>query len=220
MITWRSIIGVFVSIFLSLLSTYYQRSYLINEAMTMKHLKSRDWLFFISSAIVYCSICLITFYINIKNENAMFSELSTILLWQGLSLAAWLDWRVKKIPNTIILILIIMRLVFILCEMLFAHYDWKVTILSSIVGMIVAGIVLIICRIISKGGIGAGDIKLMSVIGLYAGIVGFVNVMFYSMLLAAVVSIIMLLSKKAEAKTKIPMALFIFVAYSVYCFLE
>ena len=55
-----------------------------------------------------------------------------------------------------------------------------------------------------------------AVIGLYFGLVGLLQIMIYSLLLSAVVSIFLLAVRKAKMKSTMPMAPFIIIGLTVY----
>ena len=75
---------------------------------------------------------------------------------------------------------------------------------------------MLICMLFSKGGVGAGDVKLIAIIGFYYGLVGVLSILMVTLVFAAVVSACMLLSKKAKMKSTLPMAPFIFLGLSIH----
>ena len=71
-------------------------------------------------------------------------------------------------------------------------------------------LILFVGNLICKKGMGYGDIKLFGVIGYYVGPQTVLGVLFFSLLFAAVYSILLLLMKKIKAKDEIPFVPFIF----------
>lgn len=138
------------------------------------------------------------------------------IMWYALAVIAVIDWKMKKIPNKMILFLFAERTIFIILSIIQKPSEWLITIGSSALGMVVGGFVVLICLLLSRGGIGAGDLKLFAAIGYFYGLAGVMSIMMYSLFIAALVSIGLLISKKAKAKSTIPMAPFILVGTSIF----
>lgn len=82
------------------------------------------------------------------------------------------------------------------------------------------GIILLILSKVSEGQIGLGDGLIFCIIGLSSGF--YINslILIYSLLLAAVFSIIYMIFKKVNKKTTIPFIPFIFVVTLGVCLIE
>ena len=99
--------------------------------------------------------------------------------------AAIVDFKLKKIPNIISLILIIAGIIMIILQSFFIENP-VLYLISSIFGCFISFCILSVAGKFSKGGIGAGDIKLISAIGLTVG----VQVVFVSMVTALILCLI------------------------------
>ena len=75
---------------------------------------------------------------------------------------------------------------------------------------------MLICMLLSRGGVGAGDVKLIAAIGLYYGLAGVLSILMVTLIFAAIFSIVMLATKKAKMKSTLPMAPFIFIGLSIH----
>lgn len=75
---------------------------------------------------------------------------------------------------------------------------------DSLLGAIVGFGILFLIAIVSKGGMGGGDIKLFFVIGLVLGTSGALMTLFFASLIGAVAGIIQLRIKKQGRKTPVP----------------
>ena len=82
----------------------------------------------------------------------------------------------------------------------------------SIIG-ILPGIMLIPISIVSKGELGMGDVYLTIAIGLFMGIKGTLEILMIASGIAAVYSLIMLILKKVDRKTRMPFVPFILSGY-------
>lgn len=82
-------------------------------------------------------------------------------------------------------------------------------VISAGAGMIFSGGMFLICYVIARGGIGAGDVKLLAVLGYWMGVGAVFTVIFLTVLLAAVYSGAGLLLRKVRLKQEMPFAPFV-----------
>ena len=75
---------------------------------------------------------------------------------------------------------------------------------DSLVGAAVGFGILLVIAVVSKGGMGGGDIKLFFVIGLVLGTAGSLLTLFFASFIGAVAGIILLRVRKQGRKTPIP----------------
>ncbi len=111
-----------------------------------------------------------------------------ILLVTFLSLAVIMDFASFKIKNRLILFGLIVGILLRIYDM-----EWT-SILDGIIGMVVPVIILFPFFLFKV--LGAGDIKLFSVIGLFYGNTFVLNSMLYSLFIAGFMSIIVLIKSK------------------------
>lgn len=95
------------------------------------------------------------------------------------------------------------------------------TLWNSIVGAFIGGGILLVLRLISRGGIGAGDVKLMTAGGIWLGAAGAVIAIEIAFLMGAVFGILYILYRKSmgilgnTGKLYIPFGPF--AAFGIYC---
>lgn len=142
-------------------------------------------------------------------EYGFLKSLRLLLILWGLTAAAWTDFREKRIPNRILLILLLLRSVILLIEILCYPDYWISFAISSIGGFAIGGGMFLLCYLISKGGMGAGDVKLMAVLGYYLGMSGIFTCSFLSIVCAAIYSILLLILRKVKLKEEIAFAPFV-----------
>ena len=124
---------------------------------------------------------------------------------------AIIDYRKKIIPNKILLVLLAMRLVLFVAEYI-VYSNTAITVyLSSFMGGLIGFVIMGICYFITKGGMGAGDVKLFFVMGMFLGPRVIMGVAFMSALVAAIYSIVLLLRKRTTMKETLPFGPFVFV---------
>ncbi len=131
-----------------------------------------------------------------------------ILFW-SLTVIAWTDCRSRRIPNAMVLFLLTARTVLLVMECLAYREYWKSVLLSSAGGLFLGGGMFLVCYLLARGGIGAGDVKLSAMLGYYLGSGAVFTAIFLTVLTAALFSIAVLLLKKANLKQEIPFAPFI-----------
>ena len=128
----------------------------------------------------------------------------------GLCVIAWKDAMLKQIPNHMLLILVLVRSVLL--------FDDMTTAIASFVGFLIGGGVMLFGYLLSKGTMGAGDVKLMAVVGSYAGSDMILQVILWSTLAAAAYSLGLLSKNKTETCKEIPFAPFVLLG-TIFCFL-
>lgn len=209
-------IAVIFSIFLAVLAVWYRWQYLGREKKTFKDIVKSQVNILIFFMIAYLFVSVVAVIMQRKKEIDSLFLVQSLLLWDGLCCIAVIDYNIKKIPNKLLIILILIRVIGILIESLIHTQNIASNLLSSLLGMFIGGFIMLTCMLLSRGGVGAGDMKLFAIIGLYFGLSGILSIMMYSLFFAAIFSIVMLISKKAKLKSTMPMAPFILAGLSVY----
>ena len=133
-----------------------------------------------------------------------------LMLFWALGMIAWVDQGSKRIPNTALKDLLAVRTVLLLLECLLNQEYWLSVLISSGIGLVLGGGMFLLCFLLARGGIGAGDVKLLAVIGYYVGGGVIFTLIFLTTLLAALYSLIRLALKKTSLKEEIPFAPFVF----------
>ena len=116
---------------------------------------------------------------------------------------AAIDLRLQKIPNQFMLAALVLRLVIYIPEFIISASNAFSTLKDNILGALIIGVFFILLLLIFKNSIGMGDIKLFSIMGLYKGLWGAINSVFFSLVVSFVVSVALLISRKKEKKDTI-----------------
>lgn len=133
------------------------------------------------------------------------------------------DYEKKIIPNYFLLIMLIFWASIIVSEIIFLAAqgeEFLPLLIGSAIGGLTGGLLFLIVMLLSRGGMGMGDVKLVAVLGLYFGFEGLLSVLIYSMLCAFLYGLTMIITKKAGLKTKVAMAPFFFVGTILYCLMQ
>lgn len=132
---------------------------------------------------------------------------------------AWIDGEEHRIPNRILFWLTIGRAAILLAECIVYMPMAMVLVISSVLGMLSGLILFGTCYLISRGGMGAGDVKLFMVIGLFLGANGVSTVAFISVSAAAVYSAILWVRRRIGMKYTIPFGPFVYIGLIASMFL-
>ncbi|MBE7038167.1 MAG: prepilin peptidase [Ruminococcaceae bacterium] len=130
--------------------------------------------------------------------------------------AAVIDYKLKIIPNFFPLVLIISRILILIYEFIFTN-TVVASFLSSLIGFFLSGLLLIIANKLSKGGIGAGDIKLLASLGLMCGVYVAFSTLLLALIACILISLILIALKKKTSKDVMPFGPFIYIGYLVMC---
>lgn len=207
---------IFISFVLSIASTFYTEKYINNTHDNLSVVISKNKTKAIIFGTIFLLFSMAGLFFYVKKQLSLINFTQAIVLWDSLLAVAFIDYKVKKIPNFSLVFILIVRVLFIIVGAINAPNNLKYELFQSVLGMFVGGFIILACLLISRGGIGAGDFKLFAVLGLYYGLSGIIQIMMYSLFFAAIYSIVMLISKKAKLKTTMAMAPFILCGLTVY----
>lgn len=140
-----------------------------------------------------------------------------IILIPMLISAFVIDLKLQIIPNRLTLTIFEVGLVFTFLTTLLNINGGIDLFIDSILGMLVGGGIFLIITLIGgaiagKEAMGFGDVKLMGALGLFFGWRNMILISVMSFLFAAIVSIIILISRKKKFSEYIPFGPFIVVA--------
>ena len=143
--------------------------------------------------------------------------INLMIVFTVLAAAAGIDYKKQIIPNRLILAGLACRVILLGAEFIMYPDTARQSLLMSCAGMLFGLLLLLILSFLTRRGIGYGDVKLFAWLGLCIGVMDLYNVLFYSVLFAAITGIFLLAAKKADKKQKMPFAPFVFMgSYVVF----
>lgn len=148
-------------------------------------------------------------FLNIVYSNSIIENLKLLTLLAFLFPAAYTDWREHIISNKLIIIAVCVRLALFIAELLSSIESALSGIYSA---LITAGVIFVIgflFSLITKGGVGMGDVKLLTVMALYQGASGIVCSLLVSLIAAFFYCIFALITKRVKRNDIIPFAPFL-----------
>lgn len=168
---------------------------------------------------VIINISVIVLFSNIYIDTSFLEQMKMIILISLIYPMAVVDYKEHKIPNQLLLIALVIRIIFYVFEFIISREDAIITIKSDLAGAIIIGGIFLIILLIFKNSIGMGDVKLFALMGLYQGLLGVFNSVFFSLIVSFFISIILLMLKRKNRKDVIPFGPSIYIGTVVGIFL-
>jgi len=151
-------------------------------------------------------------------ELSAFSLLRTAFIISFGYVAMVYDINTKRIPNMLVS-LMVLGWVMLIVPMLFIETQSAVKLIAeSLLGLLIGGGLFLLVYIISRRGLGGGDVKFMAAAGLYLGLGETIPAILYGTVLAAITGLILLILKKIGSKDTMPLAPFLFIGIMITVF--
>lgn len=175
--------------------------------------------FWVLHGIILVLSCLLNMMLFRQMGNDWLLLVNFIMIYTVVQISGVIDFHCHKIPNSVLLMGAGVRILILLLIFIFSREFFATELIMSLVGCIVSLLVMLLISIVSKQGIGYGDVKLYACLGLYLGIMDTYYILFYAALLAALYAAYILLSKKGNRKSRIPFGPFTYLGFVlVYLF--
>ena len=146
-----------------------------------------------------------------------------LLLWEAMTVfgyyAAYRDIKERIIPNKLVTAMLCVWVLIAIPQLLVRTEAVIGMVFSAVVGFALTGVLLALVYIISHRGIGGGDVKFMTVAGLYLGARGAVSALLYGSILSAITGLLLVAFKKIDLKSAIPLMPFLYVGIMLNLFL-
>lgn len=130
------------------------------------------------------------------------------------------DAKNQRVPNRLVLLMAAAWVIILLPQFLVRRELAVRLALSGAVGGALSGLLFLIVYLVSRKGLGGGDVKFMAVAGLYLGYSGVLPTMLIGSVLAGIVGLVLILTKKMDRKGTIPLIPFLYVGIAVTVFLQ
>ncbi|SFR02804.1 prepilin peptidase [Desulfoscipio geothermicus] len=130
---------------------------------------------------------------------------ATLLFWVFFSILAVvsvIDLHHRIIPDGLLITGTVLGLPLVLWQSI----DYLI---SGIIGFLTAGIIMFLIAVLSKGGMGGGDIKLSAVMGLYLGWQGVLVALFLAFLAGGLAGVLLLAAGRKGRKDALPFGPFL-----------
>lgn len=157
------------------------------------------------NAIIYI---ILFYYFSLSLNFIFYALISSVLL-----VITVIDLKEMIIPDVLVLIILILSI--INKTLNYFIYGISPQILSSLGGLLLAGGLFLAIVILSKGGMGGGDVTLIASLGFILGYKEILFNIFLSFILGAIISLFLLITKIKSRKDPIPFGPFIILAFFI-----
>lgn len=134
--------------------------------------------------------------------------------------AAAMDYREHRIPNIYPLILAICSIVCLGIGYFSNQAGATSYIVSSVIATVGVAICLLLAKVLTKQGIGLGDIKLLCALALMGGVYAICGTIFFAMTVCAVLAVVLLATRKKNMQSSLPFGPFILMGYLITIFVS
>lgn len=164
--------------------------------------------------------CVIALWMwNCWNSYELSAMILQMILLIGMAVLTVMDYKIQLIPNKFLLFMVGIWLVVIVGTALVQPSIAMTLILQGILGAAVGAVIFGVCYMLSRKQLGAGDVKLAIVMGLYMNPSCSVCSYLIGTVLCCVVSLGLIIAKKIGWKDSIPMVPFLTVGTWIALFL-
>jgi prepilin signal peptidase PulO-like enzyme (type II secretory pathway) len=138
-------------------------------------------------------------------------HLLTLILIYGMSVLAVTDAVQKWVPNKFLAVLLLMWTAITGLAIIFDIENGLELLGRGLSGGIIAGVIFLLCYVISRHQLGAGDVKLAFIMGLYMTGQRIMGGITYGTLLCCIYSIVQLIRKKLGMKDGVALVPFLYL---------
>jgi len=203
MIIAIDIILSLILIFIGYISVCYYLNNIAWISINLTVLRpSKNKIIYLSLEILTVAFIIVLFQVVYKLD--AISQIKLLVLVLIIFPIAAIDLKLQKIPNCFILSALVIRGLIYIAEFIISVPAAFSTLKDGFLGAIILGGFFLLLLLIFKNSIGMGDIKLFVVMGLYQGLWGAINSVFFSLIVSFFISISLLIGKKKGRKDTIP----------------
>lgn len=187
-----------------------------HDAIDLKMDNKHDMLIVLASVV----ITVVLFGMATQKDYLYIDIIRQIIAYTLLLSVSMIDAKYHIIPNKIIVTAFISGVVLLgAYYLIYPELSMKNTI-DCLFGALVGFGMLFVVSIISKQGIGMGDVKLIGSLGLILGMINCYSVLFYALVVLVIYALVNWIRKKINMKSQIPFAPFVYFGYVVCFFLS
>lgn len=146
-------------------------------------------------------------------------QILTISIVWGLEVLTVTDWMKQTIPNQFLLLLMMIWATVTGLYIILDINSGMALLFQSLAGALMGGAIFLLCYFLSRKQLGAGDVKLVFVMGLFLTGQRIMGAIFYGVILCCIFSVIQLCRKKIGMKDGVPLVPFLYIGTLVTLFI-
>lgn len=135
------------------------------------------------------------------------------IIFSVLLVITFIDLNEMIIPDILVVIIVGMTIIYKLAG--YIIYKHPPHLLDSLGGLVLSALLFIIIIVVSKGGMGTGDVTLIASLGFILGVQNILWAILLSFILGAIISIFLLVTKIKGRKDPIPFGPFIILGFMI-----
>lgn len=166
--------------------------------------KSARGMWSYSAVMIPVTIGLSVLFASYDGDISLWTCLKRMALLSVLWPLAYIDYTTYRIPNSFILQGLACRAAILPFEIFYAASSLRETLLSEVLAAGVLLLASVLCLLLKRNSIGAGDMKLFLVMGLLLGMDAMWGAVFLSLIASFIASVYLLITKKKTRKGVIP----------------
>lgn len=163
-----------------------------------------------ANAIIY--IVLYIFFYQVRLDFLFLSLISSALI-----AITVIDLKEQIIPDSLVISVLVLSILHKTLLYFFEGIPFPIK--DSLLGLVIAGGLFLLIVLVSRGGMGGGDVTLIGALGFVLGLRGILLVIFLSFLLGSLISVFLLATKIKSRKDPIPFGPFIVLGFWITLFI-
>ena len=217
---WLLVSVPMVSIFTVLASGYLQKDKILKTEegrINISKIFPKDikYIAFLVLAFI-AGMTVFTVQYNYFGKYIKASKLTFLIML--LAPIAYIDFKSHIIPNILVLTGIFARIVFYIMEIIAFKQETLGIFKSDMKGLLLGCGIFLLGGLITKNGIGMGDVKMYAAIALFMGYFGTLFSLLVSLFICSIASIILLATGKKTRKDTVPLAPFVYIGTFITMF--
>ena len=192
---------------------FYGLQYIVEQKMGVELRHSGKWITDLTVILTLIITFAGTLAVGVVRlpQLGMARYLLTAVLLCGLAVLTVTDYKKQTVPNKMILVLLLLWTAIVGIALIVDVAAGFELLCRALGGGLISGLIFLLCYLFSRGQMGAGDVKLAFVMGLYLTGERIIGAIFYGTVLCCVYSIMQLLRKKLTLKNGVPMTPFLYL---------
>ena len=188
-----------------------------DEEYVSKEMKKTETAFVL---LIVCGLSVVSAVLVEMRGTELLNQIKLSIALVCLAGAACNDYRERRIPNIFPLVLAVSGIVCLATGYLVDQDGAMAYVASCLIATVGVTLCLTIASVLTKQGIGFGDIKLLGALSLIGGVYVICGTLFFGMVLCCGLAIVLLVAKKKKLADSLPFGPFIFLGFIATIILE
>lgn len=214
-------IWAFSSMLFLLFSFYMVKRLELKYEIRIKRTKFRNKIFGtitlekIVAVLLSLALAVLCGFFSYKQSGLSALNIKLLISFCVMLSAFVIDYKTNLIPNILSVILLVSRVIFMIIELISHNKSFMPMLISSFLALIICFAVLFAASKVMHGGIGYGDIKIVSALGFMCGIYAIMYTLLFGLLISFFTALALVVLRIKKMKDYIPFGPFMLFGYVV-----